>query len=150
MITVVDMLAAGKEDTPVDRAFKRLAPGKFLKQAIAAYMSIPDMYPDEMATARKMLTEAQAAVKQALAQGDPTNVKVQEHHAKHTKPVSLFIPGSATGKRDPLAGVHYKVEPGDPRNIMLGQETVSVVPDMTMTVGKTPNPADFAGIRRRS
>ena len=96
MITLIDMDRAASDDYTADETIKRLSPGDFLKRAVAVRMSTPDNYDDRHSAASKLLEEAKIVVKEAIAQGDPTDPKVQEHHAKHgggsRKPTQIAMP----------------------------------------------------------
>ena len=118
MIAMVDTdLAATNPDSP--RVQKMIRPGLFLKQALGAYMSVWDRYPDEIQDARRMLEEAKEAVKLAMSQGDPFSIKVQEHREKHGDGhVQILMPG----EREP----EYKVHTGDPRRQFTGEEEIQV------------------------
>lgn len=137
MITLVDLDQAGNSQAKLDRACKRISINQFFKQAFAAFHTVPETYSTDVRDVNRMFEQAMAAINLAKKQGDPTNVKVQEHHAKHERPVQILVPGGGTGSK--LAGVTYKLRPGqDAKKVFLGEEAVNIVPDLTIPMGADP------------
>ena len=149
LITMVDVDRAGDESCPLDKACKRISPGKFLKQGLAAYMSVPaERWPSDGWAARKMLEEVQIVVKAALAQGNPTDPKVQAEYAKNPKgPVSLFIPGEG-GSTLYENSSKMKLAPGQPRKYFTGDREISMVPDLELPASTPISQTMFDRIRK--
>jgi hypothetical protein len=133
MVTLIDRDLAGSSDAPPARAIQRLTPGDFMKRAIAVHMGTDDRYADEVFKNRKLLEEATAAAKLARNQGDPSNPKVLEHHAKHGRRRQILMPGT-NDIMTPGGQLPYKINLKDPIRTL--REGVDVVPDLTVMPGQ--------------
>jgi hypothetical protein len=133
MITLIDHEVAQDTSKSEDDYRFRIAPGEFMRRAVAAFTSEPDMYPSKLAALRKMLTDAATACKLAKKQGDPTDNKVQDHILRHgRRSSSLILPGSPG--LPPMPGQRMRIKPnGEVRDIL--SKGYQVTPDLVLSPG---------------
>ena len=142
MITLVHVENAGNSEVKLDKAIKRLSARQFLKQAIAGFDSLPDVYPSEVREANNFLMAAKAAVKLAISQGDPTNPKVIEHRLKHDKKAQILLPGDVRLQKRPPTGPCHLAK-GDPVKLITGEECIRIVPDFVLEPNAQLHPKIF-------
>lgn len=125
LISLLNHEKASDSDAHVDKWFQRLSPGEFMKRAITAYLVEPPLYPSKIAERRKMLENAQTAVKLAKKQGDPTEDSTLEHVVKHQRKSSIVMPHELPPITD-SGGHKLKLEGKTPSSVFKeGVETVS-------------------------
>jgi len=127
MISLVDTEMAG--DSSNDRTSHwRIAPGEFMKRAVAAMIAEPDKYPSKLKQLRDLLDNAKTACLLAKKQGDPSDPRVIDHVVKHQRKSSLLLPGQGL---PPMPGQRMKIRPtGDVSDIL--SQGVQVVPDLVI------------------
>jgi len=127
MISLVDTKAAANRESEYHW---RIAPGEFMKRAIAAYMKEPPKYPSELAALRGLLDNAKAACKLAKAQGDPTDPSVLEHVIRHQRRRSALV---LPHELPPMPGTpRLKIKAHGQTAADTLRDGVSVVPDLTI------------------
>ena len=158
MVTIIDLEAAGDSDVAADEAIQRVSPGEFMKRVVAVRMGTGDKYPDEIRTVNNFMDQAVACAKLAKAQGDPTDAKVWEHHAKHTRRSSILMPGDVgtgtvmspsevNGRLGPVGGQKFKLRLGKPRDML--KNGVDVVPDLRVRASDMLTPQRAETLRKK-
>jgi len=109
----------------------RIAPGEFMRRAIASMTSEPDKYPSKLRKLRKLLEDAKTACLLAKKQGDPTDGSVLDHVVRHKRRSSaLILPGDSPDL-PAMPGQRFKFKPkGDVKSIL--SKGVDVVPDIVI------------------
>jgi hypothetical protein len=133
MISLIDTEAAADSATAddPDQFHWRIAPGTFLKRAVAALMHDPELYASQGAKLKKMLEEAAAACKLAKAQGDPTDPSVLADVVRHQRKCSIVMPGELP----PMPGMappKLKIQNHGRSAGAILEKGVDVVPDITI------------------
>jgi hypothetical protein len=158
LITVIDLDAAGDSSAAAADAIQRLAPGEWIKRAIAVRMGVQEEYKDERDRAKKFLDESKEACKLAKSQGDPTDPAVLEHYSKHSKKSRILVPGMGAGQRlspseatgilGPIGGPQqYRIRHKEnPRDTLLAG--VDVVPDFSIGQSSMMTPQRAPKVRR--
>ena len=128
MITLIDSELAQNTSLPVDDYHWRIAPGEFMKRAIAARMHYPDLHADQTKELRDLLDNAATACKLAKAQGDPTDASTLEHVVRHQRKRQIVLPGELPLMPGRPAPLKIKAN-GDTAGDVL-RNGCSVVPDL--------------------
>jgi hypothetical protein len=146
LITIIDRNRAGDSEKQLDEYAQRMPPRDFIKRAIAARITGKDFYPSEDHLLTRMLEDATAAVKEALAQGDPTDPAVQEHTIKHKSRRSILLPGEVDSILGPVGGAKFKFASVEPTQVLQSGETV--VPDFSIGPADMITPKKAAAIKQ--
>jgi len=131
MVTLIDTAMAADSTADVHKAVQRLAPGDFLKRAMAIRQADSDKYPSETKSFERLFEKAVAVAKIAKAQGDPTDPKVLGHVGRHNRRSSIVLPGEVNSILGPVGGNRFKIPDKPPREIM--RSGIQVVPDFTVS-----------------
>jgi hypothetical protein len=131
LIIIVDRNRADDSTKHLDEYAKQVPPRDFIKRAIAARITGKDFYPSEDRLLSRMLEDATAAVKEAIAQGDPLDPAVQAHVARHTSRGQILMPGEVDAILGPIGGAKFKFDPKDPAVTLRDGETVR--PDFSVS-----------------
>lgn len=130
MISLVDTEAAGNSSNR-EQTHWRIAPGEFMKRAIAAYMQEPPNYPDRVARLRRLLDDAKTACKLAKAQGDPTDPSVLDHVVRHRRKTSALILPHELPPMPGQAPLKIKAKGQTPADTL--RDGFQVTPDLTIS-----------------
>lgn len=142
MISLVDTEEAAKTDG--EQCHWRIAPGEFIKRAIAAYMQEPDKYPSKLAELRTLLDNAKDACKLAKAQGDPTDPSVIDHVVRHRRKTSALV---LPHELPPMPGqAPLKIKGRGRTAADTLRDGVNVTPDLTISGSSMLTPARAAEI----
>ncbi len=155
MITLIDLKKAEDATLDEDAYTKRLGPGTFMKHAIGAMVAAGERYPSFSYQLRKLCDDAATACKLAKAQGDPTDMEVLKHVAKHKRKSSILVGPTELNKiAGPIGGQRFALDFGNstPRDILL--EGPQVKPDFSFSqqdvAALTPKRANALRKHRRS
>jgi hypothetical protein len=146
LITLIDTEKAGDSRVPAHEAIQRIPPKDFIQRAIGTRLALKDSRPSEQRMASRLLDQATAACKLAIAQGDPTDPETVSTVMRHVRKKSIIMPGEANSILGPVGGQRFKLQISSPRDMML--KGVQVVPDYQMNMADAMTPARAAALRK--
>jgi len=144
MISLIDTEVAA-DSASTEMCHWRIAPGEFMKRAIAAFMQEPDKYADKLRKLRTLLEDAKTACKLAKAQGDPSDPSVIDHVVRHMRKSSVLV---MPHELPPMPGQRLKIKQKGRTPADTLRDGVDVSPDLTIGQSDMITPARAALMRR--
>jgi hypothetical protein len=146
-VFVIDVRKAGDSKAKLGEQIKSMAPGEFMKRAMAVRIGVDERYPDEVFKAKQLLNRAVEVCKIAWHFGDPTNTGVLAHISRHRKRPQILMPGDILPA---IGGARFKPSRvDDPKQALLTGAGVGVVPDFSLSGERLLTPARAEKLRKR-